>query len=58
VAADDRDARQLVMALVDEIGFEPVDAGTLADSGRQEPGAPVYNEPLDADGVRAALARA
>jgi predicted dinucleotide-binding enzyme len=58
VAADDGDAKQLVMALVDEIGFEPVDAGTLADGKRQEPGTPVYNQALDADGVRAALARA
>jgi predicted dinucleotide-binding enzyme len=58
VAGDDDDAKQLVMALVDEIGFAPVDAGTLADGKRQEPGTPVYNEPLDAAGVRDALARA
>jgi predicted dinucleotide-binding enzyme len=58
VAGDDPDAKQAVMAFIDEIGFEPVDAGTLADSRRQEPGTPVYNEPLDAAGVREALARA
>jgi predicted dinucleotide-binding enzyme len=58
VAGDDPDAKQAVMAFVDEIGFAPVDAGTLADSRRQEPGTPVYNQPLDAAGVREALARA
>jgi 8-hydroxy-5-deazaflavin:NADPH oxidoreductase len=58
VAADDEDAKRLVMALAGEIGFDVVDAGTLADSRRQEPGTPVYNEPFDADEVRAALERA
>jgi predicted dinucleotide-binding enzyme len=58
VAGDDADAKQLVMALIDEIGFAPVDAGTLADGRRQEPGTPVFNQPLDAAGVREALARA
>jgi predicted dinucleotide-binding enzyme len=58
VAGDDADAKQAVMALVDEIGFAPVDAGSLADSTRQEPGTPVFNQPLDAAGVREALARA
>jgi predicted dinucleotide-binding enzyme len=55
VAGDQNDAKQLVMALVDEIGFDPVDAGSLADGKRQEPGMPVYNEPLDVAGVRDAL---
>ena len=58
VAGDDADAKQLVMALVHEIGFTPVDGGTLADGRRQEPGTPVFNQPLDAAGVREALARA
>ena len=30
------------MRLVDELGFDPVDAGTLDDSWRQQPGTPVY----------------
>lgn len=58
VAGDEQDAKELVMALVDEVGFDPVDAGTLADSKRQEPGSPVYNQPFDAAQVRAALERA
>src|SRR5262249_21785316 len=40
VAADDASARQTVFALVDAIGFDPVDAGTLDESWRQEPGTP------------------
>lgn len=42
VAADrDRD-RRVAMALVGDTGFDAVDAGTLAGSWRQQPGAPAY----------------
>ena len=55
VAADDPAAKREVMELVDELGFDPVDAGSLEQSWRQQPGTPVYNERLDADQVRKAL---
>ena len=58
VAGDDEAAKSTVLALVDELGFDPVDAGALAESWRQQPGTPVYGADLDADGVRAALAAA
>jgi len=58
VAGDDREAKEKVMRLVDEIGFDPVDAGGLDDSWRQQPGSPVYATDLNADGVRRALAEA
>ena len=58
VAGDPREARATVMRLVDELGFDPVDAGGLADSWRQQPGTPVYGADFDADGVRRALAEA
>jgi predicted dinucleotide-binding enzyme len=58
VAADDAAAKRLVMGLVDELGFDPIDAGGLDDSWRQEPGTPVYGADRDAAGVRAALAAA
>jgi 8-hydroxy-5-deazaflavin:NADPH oxidoreductase len=58
VAGDDEEAKTLVSDLVDQIGFDPVDAGSLDDSVRQQPDTPVYNRPLDAAGVRAALASA
>ncbi|MCU4184338.1 NAD(P)-binding domain-containing protein [Acidiferrimicrobium sp. IK] len=58
VAGDDPAAKAKVMALIDELGFDPVDAGSLAESWRQQPGTPVYGAQTDADGVRAALAEA
>jgi len=58
VAGDDADAKAVVMALVDSIGFDPVDGGGLDDSWRQQPGTPVYGTDLDAEGVRRALAEA
>jgi 8-hydroxy-5-deazaflavin:NADPH oxidoreductase len=42
VAGDDAAAKAVLVGLIDEIGFTAVDAGTLADSWRQEPGTPVY----------------
>lgn len=58
VAGDDARAKEIVMRLVDELGFDPVDAGGLDDSWRQQPGSPVYAADFDADGVRKALAAA
>ena len=58
VAGDDADAKQLVMQLVDALGFDPVDAGTLDESWRQQPDTPVYGTDRDADGVREGLAAA
>ena len=58
VAGDDPRARGIVMRLVDELGFDPVDAGTLDESWRQQPGTPVYATDLDAEGARRALAEA
>lgn len=58
VSGDDAAAKKQVMALVDQLGFDPVDAGSLADSWRQQPGTPVYCGDLDTAGVRKALAEA
>ena len=58
VAGDDKAAKEVVMRLIDELGFDSVDAGSLADSWRQQPGTPVYGADLDAEGVRSALAEA
>jgi predicted dinucleotide-binding enzyme len=58
VAGDDRAAKSTVMELVDQLGFDPVDAGPLPESWRQQPGTPVYATDFDADGVRRALAEA
>jgi 8-hydroxy-5-deazaflavin:NADPH oxidoreductase len=58
VAGDDTKAKALVLWLVDELGFDGVDAGGLDDSWRQQPGTPVYAADLDAAGVRRALSEA
>jgi len=58
VAGDNASAKAVVLRLVDELGFDGIDAGGLEESWRQQPGTPVYTADLDAEGVRRALARA
>ncbi len=58
VAGDDATAKGVVMRLVDELGFEAVDTGTLDESWRQQPGTPAYVEDLNAARLRQALAQA
>ena len=58
VAGDDDAAKARVMQLIDELGFDPVDAGNLDESWRQQPGTPVYTTDLDADSERRALSQA
>ncbi len=58
VAGDDRRAKEVVIGLIDELGFDGVDAGSLDESWRQQPGTPVYTRDLDADGVRQGLREA
>jgi 8-hydroxy-5-deazaflavin:NADPH oxidoreductase len=58
VAGDEGAAKAVVLRLVDELGFDGVDAGSLDESWRQQPGTPVYATDFDADGVRRALSEA
>lgn len=58
VAGDDPAAKAVVLRLVDELGFDGVDAGTLDESWRQQPDTPVYGTNFDAEGVRRALSQA
>jgi predicted dinucleotide-binding enzyme len=55
VAGDDAEAKGVVSRLIREIGFAPVDTGTLAKSRRQEPGSPIYNVPMDEKQAREEL---
>jgi hypothetical protein len=55
VAGDDPRAKDVVLRLVEELGFDGVDGGTLDESWRQQPGTPVYCTDLDAAGVLRAL---
>jgi 8-hydroxy-5-deazaflavin:NADPH oxidoreductase len=65
VAGDDDEAKRTVIDLIDQIGFTGVDAGTLGESRRQQPGSPLYlayaesrrqQTPLTADRLRELLA--
>ena len=58
VAGDDKRAKDIVIRLLDELGFDGVDAGTLEESWRQQPGTPVYGTDFDAEGVRCGRAEA
>jgi 8-hydroxy-5-deazaflavin:NADPH oxidoreductase len=59
VAGDDALAKQIVMRLVNDMGFDPVDGGSLEDSWRQQPSTPAYCCDYDAEttrkGIRAAV---
>lgn len=58
VAADSTEARRVAMQLVDDTGFDPYDAGVLADSWRQQPNGPAYCTELTLDELPTALAAA
>jgi 8-hydroxy-5-deazaflavin:NADPH oxidoreductase len=73
IAGDDTSAKATVTTFLDEIGYDTVDTGPLADSWRFEPGTPAYGtpygggarnfaaepgSPVTADALRAALAAA
>jgi 8-hydroxy-5-deazaflavin:NADPH oxidoreductase len=58
VAGDNPTNKQTVFDLVDALGFDPIDGGTLAESWRQQPGTPVYGKDLDAEAATRAIAEA
>ena len=58
VAGDDAGAKALAIDLIDQLGFDAIDAGGLDESWRQQPGTPVYCTDLDLEGAVEALAAA
>jgi predicted dinucleotide-binding enzyme len=58
VAGDDEAAKNIIRDLIDELGFDTVDAGGIDDSWRQQPGTPVYGLRGGVDAVTKALAEA
>ena len=58
VAGDSAKAKAVVMDVVNDMGFDAVDAGGLDESWRQQPATPVYTADLDMAGVRGALRKA
>jgi 8-hydroxy-5-deazaflavin:NADPH oxidoreductase len=58
IAGDDPANKKVVFELIDQLGFDPVDGGTLAESWRQQPDTPVYGKDLPAEAAKQALAEA
>lgn len=58
VYGDDTEAKKTVIGLIDDLGFDGLDAGPLAESWRQQPGSPAYCTELTAPELRRALDRA
>ena len=58
VFGDSLDAKAVVLRLVEDLGFDPVDGGDLDNSWRQQPGTPAYCQDLEAAALRRALAEA
>ena len=56
IAGDDESAKATVAGLVEEIGFGPLDAGSLAASTAQEPGTPIYGSAITLREARQLLA--
>jgi predicted dinucleotide-binding enzyme len=42
VSGDDADAKMSVIGFLEKIGYDAIDAGSLAESWRAEPGSPIY----------------
>jgi predicted dinucleotide-binding enzyme len=49
IAGDDADAKRLVGDLLDRLGYDAYDAGSLADSWRFDVGTPAYGAPYNRD---------
>ncbi len=56
LAGDDEAAKSVVAELLEELGFAPLDLGSLREGGRQmEPGQPIYTNNLTLDEARSLL---
>lgn len=58
IAGAEGPGKKLVFDLVEDLGFDAVDGGTIAESWRQQPGTPVYGKDFGAEDTRRALAEA
>lgn len=58
VAGNNAHAKAVVLKLVNETGFDALDAGPLSESWRQQPGTPAYCTELDTEELKKALSSA
>ena len=55
VMGDSMEGKAIVLRLIDELGFDPLDGGDLNNSWRQQPGTPAYRRDLEFAALRRAL---
>ncbi len=55
ISGDDENAKKIVSQLINDVGFETVNAGALSDSWRHQPGTPAYCTELNAEELKQAL---
>jgi 8-hydroxy-5-deazaflavin:NADPH oxidoreductase len=55
VAGDDEAAKKVVAHLINDVGFDAVDAGSLSESWRYQPGTPAYCTELNIEELQGAL---
>jgi predicted dinucleotide-binding enzyme len=55
IAGDDKNAKETVVRLINDTGFDAVDTGNLSQSWRQEPGTPAYCTELNATELKQAI---
>jgi predicted dinucleotide-binding enzyme len=58
VAGNDEEKKQIVMKLIEKIGFDAIDGGALSESWRQQPGEPAYCQDLNKASLKDALRKA
>jgi predicted dinucleotide-binding enzyme len=58
VAGDDKEQKEAIRKLIEEIGFDSIDGGTLSESWRQQPGETAYCRDLRKDALEVALLEA
>lgn len=52
VSGDNTNAKKVVFKLVEELGFDPFDLGTIAQSWKQQPGSPIYCRDIDLEELK------
>ncbi len=58
IAGNDVSQKQIIMNVVNQLGFDTVDSGSLSDSWRQQPGTPAYCTELTKEELTKALEKA
>ena len=55
ISGDDENSKKVISRLINDVGFDAVDAGTLTESWRHQPGTPAYCTELNVTELKQAL---